>query len=46
MPVSSSQANVQALQSVHHGSTQMYVTISQCDVFYRYILCSAVVTDL
>jgi hypothetical protein len=37
MSVSSSQANVHALQ---------YVIISQRDVYYRYILCSVLVTDL
>jgi hypothetical protein len=37
MSISSSQANVHALQ---------YVTTSQHGVYYRYILCSVVVTDL
>jgi hypothetical protein len=46
MPVSASQANVYALQSVRHGGIQKYVIISRSDVYYRYILFSAVVTDL
>ena len=43
--LSSSQANVRALLSVHHGGAQRYFIISRRGGYYRYILCS-VVTDL